>query len=358
MWYKKNTVATIFIQKDIMFFLLSSLVYATVVATFPLRFLPKNVKQSPQQREIQEYIQDTLLNLSSGKDLEVLTEDMLIKRIEGTQYYDELLKNCKKSDCIKSIAVVGQVPFIIATRFYSYKSIHSMTIYLYEIEHPSFSQDIDAVDGQDMSKKQSKNSRDISENNQQNAQQQSLQKENRRTKRRKRRKEKKQEQESSLVRDPFSTIGNVQLIDQQSCSAGAKEDLLGNCQHSIMELLDGQLGLVNLLHPFTVQGPEPMRSCLQQKLPDVPYARTIQLREKYKPAEAAAFRATAKGSIQMLVDGVSFVEIEWSSDADTIQQALQNVKHMEHLHDGVTREKVCQQLANHLTKTGYRDAGE
>ena len=347
-----------------MILLLSSLVYATVVAIFPLRFLPKNIKQSPQQREIQEYIQGTLIHLSSGKDLDVVTEDMLIKRIEGTQYYDDLLKNCKKSDCIKSIAVVGQVPFIIATRFYSYKSIHSMTMYLYEIEHPSFSHEMANVDSKEISKKQNKDDRDISkhtndqQNTQGNVQQSSPKKENRRSKRRNRRKEKKQEQVDSLVRDPFSTVGVVQLIDQQSCSAGEKEDLLGNCKHSIMELLDGQLGLVNLLHPFTVQGPEPMRSCLQQKLPDVPYARTIELREKYKPAEAAAFRATATGSIQMLVDGISFVEMEWSSDAETIQQAMQNVKNMEHLHEGVTRENVCQQLANRLTKTGYRDAGE
>ena len=60
----------------------------------------------------------------------------------------------------------------------------------------------------------------------------------------------------------------------------------------------------------------------------------------------------------MLVDGVSFVEIEWASDADTIQQALQNVKSMENLHHGVTRFQVCEQLANRLTKTGYRDAGD
>ena len=93
-------------------------------------------------------------------------------------------------------------------------------------------------------------------------------------------------------------------------------------------------------------------------MPDVPYARDIELRQDFKPAETAAYRATAKGKVQMLVDGVSFLEIEWSSDADTTEIALQNVKSMKNLQNGITQEGVCQQLADRLTVTGYRDAGE
>ena len=332
-----------------MILLLSTLAFATSVGMFPLKLLPKSTKQSTQQQDVQKYIQSTLIDLSKGKDLEVVTQSKWIKRLEGTDYYNDLLKNCKKSDCIKGAAVAGQVPFVIATRFYSYKSINSMTIYLYEVDHPLFSPEESNV----------ANAEENTSVNDKNSQEKTAPtKESRRDKRKRKRRERKQEQQLSTTMNPFSSLGAVRLIEQQSCSAGPKEDLLTNCQSSVMELLDGQLGLVNLLHPFTVRGPEPIRSCLQEKLPDVPYARDIELRQDFKPAETAAYRATAKGKIQMLVDGVSFIEIEWSSEADTTERALQNVKSMNNLQNGVTQEGVCQQLADRLTLTGYRDAGE
>ena len=124
-----------------MILFLSTLAFATSVGMFPLKLLPKSTKQSTQQQEVQKYIQSTLMDLSKGKDLEVVTQGKWVKRLEGTDYYNDILKSCKKSDCIKSASVAGQVPFVIATRFYSYKSINSMTIYLYEIDHPLFNPD-------------------------------------------------------------------------------------------------------------------------------------------------------------------------------------------------------------------------
>ena len=124
-----------------MILFLSTLAFATSVGIFPLKLLPKSTKQSTQQQDVQKYIQGTLIDLSKGKDLEVVTQSKWIKRLEGTDYYNDLLNTCKKSDCIKGAAVAGQVPFVIATRFYSYKSINSMTIYLYEIDHPLFAPD-------------------------------------------------------------------------------------------------------------------------------------------------------------------------------------------------------------------------
>ena len=94
---------------------LSSILYANTVGVFPLRLLPKSTKKNPTQQEVQLYIQSTLQNLSDGKDLQVVTQDKFLKRIEGTQYYEQLLKTCKKSDCIKNASVAGQVPYIIGT---------------------------------------------------------------------------------------------------------------------------------------------------------------------------------------------------------------------------------------------------
>ena len=125
-----------------------------------------------------------------------------------------------------------------------------------------------------------------------------------------------------------------------------------------MELLDGQLGLVNLLHPFTVRGPEPIRSCLQENYLMFHMLEILSYAKILNQPKQPHIVLQAKGKVQMLVDGVSFIEIEWSSDADTTEIALQNVKSMKNLQNGVTQEGVCQQLADRLTVTGYRDAGE
>ena len=74
-----------------MILFLSTLVYATSVGIFPLQLLPKNIKQNTHQQEVQDYIQLTLLNLSSGSDLEVVSEKKLVKRLEGTDDYYEIL---------------------------------------------------------------------------------------------------------------------------------------------------------------------------------------------------------------------------------------------------------------------------
>ena len=234
-----------------MIFFLSTLAYATSVGMFPLKLLPKGTKQSSQQQDVQKYIQSTLIDLAQGKDLEVVTQNKWMKRIEGTNYYNDLLKYCKKSDCIKGASVAGQVPFVVATRFYSYKSINSMTIYLYEIDHPLFVSDESKlpITGTDSGSNSNSSSEEKGTTSG---------KESRRDKRKRKRRERKQEQQLSTTMNPFSSLGAVRLIEQQSCSAGLKEDLLTNCQGAIMELLDGQLGLVNLLHPFTVRGPEPI----------------------------------------------------------------------------------------------------
>ena len=131
--------------------------------------------------------------------------------------------------------------------------MNSMTIYLYEIDHPIF---IENQEENNSSKSSTKKQKSSSNSNMEKT---SSKDEKRREKRRRKREEKKREQQENIMMNPFSSMGTVRLMEQQSCSAGAKEDLLSNCQSSIIELLDGQLGLVNLLHPFRIQGPEPIR---------------------------------------------------------------------------------------------------
>jgi hypothetical protein len=157
---------------------------------------------------------------------------------------------------------------------------------------------------------------------------------------------------------PESSGAAPVLMRQKSCSIGSKEDLYMSCKQSFLQLIDGEMGLKNLLHPYVVKGPEPLRSCLQDKLPPADTAKTLEIITEVKEATTSLYRPTASGTAELLIDGRRLSTVHWTTDASTIETALSNAEKMTELHQGLNPQKICEQLANSLEAPGRRDFGE
>ena len=148
------------------------------------------------------------------------------------------------------------------------------------------------------------------------------------------------------------------LIRQKSCSTGSKDNLYENCKGTFLQLIDGTMGLRNLLHPYSIKGPEPIRSCLQHHLPPAETSRSLELIIETKEASTSLYRPTASGSAELLMDGKRLSYISWTTDAPTIEGALKNAQDLNNLHQDLNANKICIHLAEAFKYQGKKDYGE